>query len=55
MFAFHMMSFSSELKHGATTDLAYSLLTLNKFLGSCNKQEKEIDVKTHFNLKTVLV
>ena len=35
--------------------MAYSLLTLNKLLGSCNKQEKEIDVKIHFSLKIALV
>ena len=35
--------------------VAYSLLTLNKLLGSCNKQEKEIDVKRYFSLKIVLV
>ena len=51
----HSVFFKKELKHGATRSVAYSLLTLNKLLGSCNKQEKEIDVKIHFSLKIVLV
>ena len=35
--------------------VAYSVLTLNKLLGSCSKQKKEIDIKTHFSLKNILV
>ena len=43
------------LKHGATRSVACLLLTLSKLLGSCNKQEEEIDVKTQFSIKIVLV
>ena len=43
------------LKHGATRSVACLLLTLSKLLGSCNKQEEEIDVKIQFSIKIVLV